>query len=328
MEQDPPVPVRIRIRKSEYNPDLVPQGTILGARGMEDFKALMLELDGADAETVNRLAWEKGSLPVRLAMLGLAASRKAERSLWFGYPPGVFIAYKREGQATQNLVTAMASHIRRLGYRVFLDLENLDEEADNYFRVPAFITSLQDCSFYVLLLTETAADLITARRHKTSWIYDEYQHAVRLVDLGRLLLVPVLLEPGGMTDAFTSANSIDLTLNNYAFDRLDPILTPNPESLVADDIVQLEASMTEFDKRMLREDWDGAQSALVAVSHLATTFDYQFRQMLLAIYTADQQGLDAALSRLYPVYGEQIVHHLYAGYCTEHGIPNRIQRTM
>lgn len=67
---------------------------------MESIQDLMAELDGADEETVKRIAWEKGSLPVRLAMLGLAAIRKGSSPLWYGYPPGVFISYKWAGEPT------------------------------------------------------------------------------------------------------------------------------------------------------------------------------------------------------------------------------------
>jgi TIR domain len=290
---------------------------------METIEQLMLELDGADADTVNRIAWEKGSLPVRLAMLGLAATRKAHSPLWFGYPPGVFISYKWAGEPMRELVMALAGHVRGLGYRAFLDVESLDEEADAYFQIPSFIASLQDCTFYVLLLTKLSADLMTARRGKTSWIHDEYQHAVRLVNMGRLVLVPVLLEPGGETDSFTRANSIDLTSDKRDFARLEQILTPAPLSLAADEVAELAAAMSEFDSRFLGEDWDGARGVLASSPQLAATFDHQFRQMLLSMYTADQAGLEAALGALHPVYGEQLVYHLYAGYCEEHGIPNQ-----
>ncbi len=97
---------------------------------MDSIQDLMVELDGADAETVNRIAWQKGSLPVRVAMLGLAAIRKETSPLWFGYPPGVFISYKWAGQSTRDLVLTMADHVRGLGYRAFLDLENLDEDGE------------------------------------------------------------------------------------------------------------------------------------------------------------------------------------------------------
>ena len=76
-----------------------------------------------------------------------------------------------------DFVVGLAQYVRELGYRAFLDIENLDEDADAYFRIPAFITSLQDCQFYVLLLTEASAGMLTAREGKTTWIFDEYQHA-------------------------------------------------------------------------------------------------------------------------------------------------------
>ena len=178
---------------------------------MKSIEDLMIELDGADPKAVSRIARKDGSLAVRLAMLGLAAIRKGESALWWGYPPGVFIGHKWSGKRMHDLAVGLAKHVRGLGYRAFLDVENLDEDADAYFRIPAFITSLQDCAFYVLLLTELSADMLTARKGKTTWIFDEYQHAVRLVNSGRLFIVPVLLERKGMIDAFTPEQVIDLT---------------------------------------------------------------------------------------------------------------------
>ena len=75
---------------------------------MKSIQDLMIELDGADPETVNQIAWKEGSLPVRLAMLGLASIRKGETPLWWGYPPGVFIGYKWSGQPMHDLVVGLA----------------------------------------------------------------------------------------------------------------------------------------------------------------------------------------------------------------------------
>ena len=185
----------------------------------------MSELEGADPETVKRIAWKEGSLPVRLAMLGRAAMRKGENSLWWGYPPGVFIGYKWDGKPIHDLVTRLAEHCRGLGYRVFLDLENLDANADAYFQIPEFITSLQHCQFYVLLLTELSTDMLTARGHKTTWIFDEYRHAVSLSNSGRIVIVPVLLEPTGRLDMFEPEQVIDISSNHNDFTKLKDILT-------------------------------------------------------------------------------------------------------
>jgi len=56
---------------------------------------------------------------------------------------------------------------------------------------------------------------------------------------------------------------------------------------------------------------------------IGTAFDHQFRRMLHSIYTADQEALSSLLPRLHATYGEQLVFHLYSGYCKEHKIPNR-----
>jgi hypothetical protein len=293
------------------------------AVSMDSIESLMARLDGADAETVNRIAWEHGSLPVRLAMLGLASRRKAHRPLWWGYPPGVFISYKWDGPPMRALALDLAAHVRALGYRAYLDVENLDADADAYFQIPQFIASLQDCTFYLLLLTELSADLMSARKGKTTWIHDEYQHAVRLTNAGRLVIVPVLLEPGGMMPPFTPDRVIDLTRDRRDFAALHAILTPAPLALAEPDVAELAAVVARFDAIFLSQQWAESDALLRRTAHFGHTFDHQFRRMLHAMYTADQAGLDAALARLHAVYGEGIVLHLYRGYCAAHGIPNR-----
>jgi hypothetical protein len=290
---------------------------------MASLQDLMAELDGADEATVKRIAWEKGSLPVRLAMLGLAAIRKGRSPLWYGYPPGVFISYKWAGEPIKQLVLALARHLRDLGYRAFLDVENLDQDAEAYFQIPQFITSLQDCTYYLLLLTELTADLMRGRKGKTTWIHDEYQHAVRLVNQGRLVLIPVLLEPGGTTELFTAGNVVDLTADQGDFRRIETILPPDPVSLTEREIDELSRAVQEFDRIFLQEQWAEANDVLVRHAHLGAAFDHQFRCMLHAIYAAEQEALDSVLPRLHATYGEQVVFHLYSGYCQEHGIPNR-----
>lgn len=290
---------------------------------MESLADLMALLDGADPESVKRIAADKGSLPVRLAMLGLASARKGTSSLWWGYPPGVFIGYKWNGKPMADLVASLAEYIRARGYRVFLDAENLDEDADAYFEIPQFITSLQDCSFYFLLLTGLSADMMDARTGATTWIFDEYQHATRLVNSGRLLVVPVLLESKGLSRHFTAAQVVDLTATPRDFSKLNGVLTPNPIKLSHSEITELSAVVEEFDRVFLSEQWDAADGLLRSSSHLEHTFDHQFRRMLFSIYTADEANLEAVLTLLHATYGQQIVYHFYKGYCAKHRIPNR-----
>lgn len=291
---------------------------------MENLKDLMIELDGADVEKVNQIAWEKGSLPVRLAMLGLSSVRKEGSPLWWGYPPGVFISYKWDGLYMQRIVSKLANYIRSLGYNAFLDIENLDENADAYFQIPQFITSVQVCSFYILLLTELSSEMIFAGKNKTTWIHDEYQHAVRLSNSGRLVIIPVLLETNGLTDFYRIDNVIDLRNNQYDFRALNAILTPDPVKLVCDEIEQLKDTVNKFDTTFLNQGWNDSEKILKNNHYLGNTFDYQFRVMLHALYTANQNDFYTAYDLLKKTYGEKIVSYIYSGYCQKHKIPNRI----
>jgi hypothetical protein len=213
--------------------------------------------------------------------------------------------------------------VRGLGYRVFLDVEQLDHDADAYFQIPQFISSLQDCTFYLLLLTRSAADLIGARNGKTSWIHDEYQHACRLTNAGRLLMVPLLLESDGMMDPFTPERVIDMTTEPRDYAALRAILAPHPHALGVGEVNDLADTAIRFDTLFLSQRWDEAADALDRTPHLAHTFDHGFRRMLHAIYTANAQALDAALEHLHGRYGQNIVSHLYKGYCAHHRIPDR-----
>lgn len=290
---------------------------------MQPIEELMIELDGADPETVNRIAWREGSLPVRLAMLGLASVRKTQSPLWWGYPPGVFIGYKWSGVEMRDLVLSLSAHVRELGYRAFLDVEELSDDADAYFQIPEFIVSLQHCAFYVMLLTEASADMVNARTNKTTWVFDEFQHAVRLTNSGRLSIVPVLLDQDGMIDKFTSDQVIDLTGHPRDFGKLNDILAPDPLTLSADQVSELSDTVAQFDALFLGQQWEAADDVLRNNSHFEHTFDHGFRRMLYSIYTADQASLDDIMRQLHSVYGSQLVYHKYKGYCALHGIPNR-----
>lgn len=292
---------------------------------MDDIHQLMVELDGADAETVKRVAATRGSLLVRLAMLGLAVVRKGASPLWWGYPPGVFIGYKWDGDAMLERVEALASYVRARGYRTYLDREHLDADADAYFQIPEFIASVQECSFYVLLLTSRAADLIDARHNKTSWIHDEVQQAIRLTNAGSLFMVPVLLEPDGMIDALRGSPVIDLTADPRGYGALDDVLTADPLAVDESQVASLREHMATFDALFLASQWDASASQLAHASAFRATFDHGFRRMLQALYTADGPSFMVEFNQLCAEHGRNIVMHLYTRYCTRHGIPARIQ---
>jgi hypothetical protein len=291
---------------------------------MITLQELMVELFDANPEQIQAAVGEHGSLPVRLAMLGIAASKRERSPFYYGYPPGVFVSYKWDGESMKQYVTMLASHLRGRGYSAFLDIENLDADADNYTSVPQFITTLQECVYYVLLLTEKTADYITARNGKTSWIFDEYQHAVRLVNAGKLLLIPLLIEEGGITDFYTHETVIDLSQNRYDYTKLDYLLPQNNESLTEEERSVVKKCLDDFDSTFVQEKFPEALAILLNYRQFSDIFDHQFRFMLYAIYTANQELLNGVMSKLQERLPDKYIAHLYSGYCKQHGIPNRL----
>ena len=85
----------------------------------------------------------------------------------------------------------------------------------------------------------------------------------------------------------------------------------------------LAATVGQFDKLFLDQQWNTCDELLRGSRHLEHAFDHEFRRMLHSTYTANQTNLDAVLKRLQSAYGSQIVYHLYKGYCARHRIPNR-----
>ena len=117
---------------------------------------------------------------------------------------------------------------------------------------------------------------------------------------------------------------INLTATPIDLGKLHSILAPDPIKLSEAESTELTATVAQFDERFLNQQWNESDNLLRSSPHLEHTFDHQFRQMLLSIYTANQTNLDAVLNRLDAIYGLKIVRHLYKGYCAMHGIPNRL----
>ena len=284
----------------------------------------MQELVDATPEQIPAAVRKYGTLSVRLAMLGIASAKKGENPFYYGYPPGVFLSYKWEGESMRSYVTDLASYLRGRGYQPFLDIENLDESADNYFAVPRFITSLQQCVYYLLLLTAQTADTITARKRKTSWIFDEYQHALGVVNAGRMILIPLLLEEGGTTEFFGRDRVVDLTGNRRDFTRLDSLFPQGNPTLTEAEQSTLRQCLESFDRVFVQEKFPEALAVLLNCRQFSHTFDHMFRLMLYAVYTAKQDLLNGVLDRLYQYAPSNVVAHFYSGYCKKHGIPSRL----
>lgn len=136
-----------------------------------------------------------GSLAARLTMLGIAIEDRESEPQARNYPPAVFIAYKWGEPEHQAWVRDLAEELKRRGYRVLLDRDHLAEDASNFDEVPAYIARLVGSDICLVVVTEAYLDLVEARHHKTSWVFDEFNTAVSLANHGRLWLCAIWKDP-------------------------------------------------------------------------------------------------------------------------------------
>ncbi len=264
-----------------------------------------------DREKIVEAVEQYGNLPVKIALLGLATEKRVYSPYWVGCPPGVFLSYKWNGPESKAYVARIHSYLSELGYRVYYDQNELDENADTYTAVPQYISSIGDCQFYVLILTEKTADYITARNNKTSWIFDEYQQAVKLVNLGRLWLVPLLIEPKGAFGDYGQL-CIDLTDDIYDFKKLDAVFQPLHFNITTEQMQIFKDFLDGCDVLILKKRWEEARQFFKNAIMFKNFPDYQFKLLILSICTGDLETAKASFDSVREFIGKDPTRLLQA----------------
>ena len=236
------------------------------------------------------IAREHAPLNVKIALLGLSCEKRIYNPHWIGCPPSVFLSYKWNGPESRDYVALVHDYLVSKGYKVYFDRNELNEEADGYTEVPAYIAHVADCQYYALILTERTADYITGRKGKTSWIFDEYQQAVKLVNLGRQILVPVLVEENGVTDFFTKDRTIDLTKDIYDFSPLDNLFYPVNFKLSEEARQVYNDFLDSCDVLIYKRQWNQLNEWFNQGIMFKNFPDYQFRKLIYSICTKNEEG--------------------------------------
>ncbi|MGZ5189424.1 MAG: TIR domain-containing protein [Flavisolibacter sp.] len=242
-----------------------------------------LEGRETDRAYISEMVKQYGNLSVKIALLANASIKKLFNPFWIGCPPGIFLSYKWNGPASRDYVQQLHDYLTGLGYHVFFDRNELSEDADTYTSVPEFISNVANCQYYLIVLTEKTAEYITARTGKTSWIFDEYQQAVTLVNNGRMGLVPVVVEEGGKTDFFTEENTINLVDNIYNFKKLDDLFYPVRFNISPEYRIILSDVLDGFDARLTQQRWQDVADVFDRFILFKNIPDYQFRMLIYSL---------------------------------------------
>ncbi len=283
---------------------------------MTDFEDIMKELEGkeTDITSIRQAVTKHGPLPVKIALLGIATTKRLYNPYWIGCPPAIFLSYKWNGPASKEYVEKIHDYLVKQGYAVHFDKVSLDEDADTFVEVPAFISYVGESQYYVLVLTEKTADFITARNKKTSWLFDEYQQALMLANSGRLQLVPLLVEEKGTTDFFTEKNCINLVNDIYDFSKLDAVFYPINFKLTNEQKKIFTDFLDGCDVLIVQKRWMEALDFLEKGIWFKNFPDYQFRLLIISRCIHNKEMSEASFSYVTEFTGTNQLNRLLKAY--------------
>lgn len=147
-----------------------------------DRKAVYRE-DGT-RKSEDELLRELGPIGTRLVLLGDAVHRRLSKlQTEVNYPPKLFLSYKWGDEEENALVHGIADKLRRNGWDVVCDASR-DEEVDR--TVEDFVSRLVNCKVFAAIIDSAYLEHAVNPR-RPSWVFDEYQFALRANDAMHLI---------------------------------------------------------------------------------------------------------------------------------------------
>jgi TIR domain len=231
---------------------------------------------------LNMLKANFGVLSARVTMLNIAVKERLKESYIKNYPPSVFIAYKWEDEKHNEWVKKLAQYLRLKGYDVLLDQDHLASNASNYGEVPQYISRMVNSDVFLVVITEKYLDFIEARSGYTTWVFDEYQHAVNLHNHGRLKM-QAIWRSGVDLPAFLAMGAINMRNESNDFTMLDEYFPAYKGPILsAEEKIQFRTFINRFDT-ILNTDYSNPDllvDLLNANSKFAALYEYQYHLMV------------------------------------------------
>ncbi|HJU55391.1 MAG TPA: toll/interleukin-1 receptor domain-containing protein [Pyrinomonadaceae bacterium] len=115
----------------------------------------------------------------------------------------IFVSYRWESQAHQAWVKRLVNDLQARGYDVYLD-QNIQAEREEPLPVPELISLLARSNRFLMVLSEGYLERIEPNDERGSikdgWVWDEYQTAIHLANLGRIKSWLVAWRSGKLPD--------------------------------------------------------------------------------------------------------------------------------
>jgi tetratricopeptide (TPR) repeat protein len=198
----------------------------------EDLRTKVVDLNGilrkpdgslrSPAEAAKSAGWRS----VWVAQLNAALTRRLAAPPPLSFPPGIFVSYRWATADENNWVARLARTLKARGYPVTFDR---DEPKD--LDVPELVSKIADCRYFLAILDNGYVQRIGtpgSDRIKDGWVWDEYNTAAHLSNVGQLRIVgllradvdlptgfrlPTLGTPGNVIDV-RSSETLDVVLDD------------------------------------------------------------------------------------------------------------------
>lgn len=233
-----------------------------------------------------------GVLGVNLALLNQSINKKLRIPLTEGYPPTFFISYRWENEEHKEYVKYVAKTIENQGFKVHFDQNILEDEIkiENFNKVPEFVSSIADCHYFLMIITEKYIDNIIARKGKTSWVYDEQQNALYLQNNHRISLIGLVVEDDNDIDLLGSKYLINVSNNKYDLSKLVSFLDKFQKRISKKENEDLLYFMKTFEELYLSQN-EECEKLLNDFSHLKIVPEYNLRRSLFLFYINKDKDL-------------------------------------
>lgn len=144
-----------------------------------------------DLRSYAALSEELGGMPAFLGLLELELRKRLRLPHARGYPPRLFISYRRESPDDIAWCVRLAEELDALGYDVLLDERVLGPAGADRNALARFMGQMADADIAVIVVTDAFLYHEGQPNSMRDWIFEEWSRIKTLVDWGLLETVVV-----------------------------------------------------------------------------------------------------------------------------------------
>jgi hypothetical protein len=243
------------------------------------------------------LSEELGDMQAFLGLLELELRKRIRAPHARGYPPRIFISYRRESPEDIAWCGQLAAELEGLDYDVLLDELALGPYSGDFPALAKFMGQMADADLAVLVVTDGFLFHEGRQNSMRNWIFEEWTRIASLVDWG-LLETVVVHRDGNIEDSFLG----DVGARSAYIDLREDASSPRPvaeffgrwdgKRLGPADRLRLGAGAAEAVRLSLGQEPDpaGALAAFTTIEEFAGTEEHAVAEAHVRAANGDLDG--------------------------------------